>query len=367
MEFSKGGRMLNEKDYLEAVRQFKNPKIKIHERQRYHALLLVNKGYGYQEISEILFVDEQTISRWIKLYEEKGLDGLKNHPQWGGVHGQSWLCEQELTQLKNMLSNEAMPGTRVGSGWSGKAVRRLLNERFNVCYSRSGVRKILHQLGWTYQRGRKLYINRTAADQARYELDTAEVLAEFANTGARVILLAGDESKIYLEGSLTRRWNPRGKQPLVPDGARTKQAENIYGAIHLGTGADVTPFLIDWQDSDATIRWFEMLLAEFPKGQIVLWLDQAPHHTSDEVQEWLEVNPRLRIIDLPKYTPEENPKEHTWKDLKEEVSHHHWHDNIEALQKSIIDYYQQAKQHTVNFLKKFGYYWQAGRIYPLPA
>jgi hypothetical protein len=115
-----------------------------------------------------------------------------------------------------------------------------------------------------------------------------------------VIPLAGDESKIYLEGSLSRRWSPIGEQPLVPDGARSKVAENIYGAIHLGTGVDVAPLLIDWQDSDATICWFEMILAEFPKGQILLWLDQAPHHTSDEVTDWLDGHPRLRIIDLPK-------------------------------------------------------------------
>jgi transposase len=359
--------MLNEKDHLEAVRRYKNPKINAHERQRYHCLILVSKGYGYREISEILLIDEQTVSRWVKQYEEKGLEGLKNHPHWGGVHGQRWLSEVELEQLKQILKDEAMPGTGVGSGWTVKAIAQLLAERFDAYYSRSGVRKTLHQLGWSYQRGRKLYIHRTPEDQSRYEFETAEILAEFASSGAAIIPLAGDESKLYLEGTLARRWNPIGQQPLVADGARSKQAENIYGAIHLGTGEDVVPFLIDWQDSDATICWFEMILDQFPRGQILLWLDQAPHHTSDEVEEWLEEHSRLLIINLPKYTPEENPKEHTWKDLKDEVSHHHWHEDTQSLRNSLIDYYQQAKFHTVNFLHKFGYFWRSGRIFPLPA
>ena len=72
--------MLSEPDYLEAMRRYKNKKLNGHERQRYHALLLVAKGYSYRETADILFVDEATISRWVQLYQEKGLDGLKNHP-----------------------------------------------------------------------------------------------------------------------------------------------------------------------------------------------------------------------------------------------------------------------------------------------
>jgi transposase len=348
------------------VRRYKNPKVNGHERQRYHALILVTKGYSYKEAADILLVDEETISRWVKLYEQKRLEGLKNHPDWGGEHGQRNFNEEELTELEKILQTEAMPCSRVGSGWTAKAIRQVIEERFSLRYGRSGVRKLLHYLEWSYQRGRKLYIKRTLEDQARYELESAEALAEFAVSGERVIPLAGDQSKVYLEASLAKRWNPKAQQPLVPDGARTKAAENIYGALHLGTGEEVASFLIDWQDSDATIRWMEMMLEQYKRGQILLWIDQAPHHRSDEVEEFLEQNPRIRVINFPKYTPEENPKENTWKPLKEEVSNHKWHSSVEDLRKDVISYYRQAKQHTVSFLQKFGYFWRAGRLYPLP-
>lgn len=82
----------------------------------YHALLLVTKGYSYRQTAEILFVDEETISRWVQAYQEKGLEGLKNHPRWGGEHGQRRLNQAELEQLGKLLEQEAMPGTEVGSG-----------------------------------------------------------------------------------------------------------------------------------------------------------------------------------------------------------------------------------------------------------
>lgn len=358
--------MLSLADYQEAVRRYKNMKLDGHERQRCHALILVQQEYSYREIAEILLVDNGTISRWVQQYESNGLTGLQNDANWGGAHGQSELQEEQITELKELLRATAMPGTAVGSGWTNKAVRAVVAAQFQVAYSKSGMRKLFARLGWSYQRGRKLYHRRTAEDQARYERETCATLARLAQSGVKVVPLASDQSKVYLEGTVGRRWNPIGEQPLIPDGARSKRAENLYGAVHLGTGAEVAPFAIDWQDSDATICWYQQVLQACPRGEIVIWQDQAPHHTSEDVEDWVAQHPRLTIVDFPKYTPEENPKEQTWKDLKEEVSHHHWHETIEDLQQAVDSYYQTGKQHVVNFLEKFGYTWRQGVIYPLP-
>ena len=122
---------------------------------------------------------------------------------------------------------------------------------------------------------------------------------------------------------------------------------------------------IDWQDSDATIQWLELILEDHTAGQILLWIDQASHHTSEEVEEWLEAKRRIKVIHFPAYTPEENPKEATWKAMKEEVSHHHWYDTLADLGRAVNSYYQTARHHTVNFLEKFGYGWSEGRLYAL--
>jgi transposase len=355
--------VLSEEDYAEACRRYKDKRTKLPERQRYHAAILATQGYSYREIGRILLVDEESISQWVALYQAQGLDALKNHQGWGGEHGQRFLSAEQLEELKQKLAAEAMAGTKPGSGWTAKAVRQLIRDEYQTSYSKSGVRKLLAEIGWSYQRGRKLYIRRSVEEQARFWLETEEVLAKYAESGAPVVPLAGDQSKVYLEATLSRRWNPVGQQPLVADGARSKQAENIYGAIHLGTGVETSTFCIDWQDSDATIAWLELMMGEHLEGQILLWLDGASHHTSDEVEEWLDEHLRLTVIHFPAYEPEENPKEATWKAMKEEVSHHQWHETVAELKKAINDYYQTARQHTVNFLERFGYRWSDGRLY----
>ena len=58
--------MLSTVDYLEVVRRYKNMKLDGHERQRCHALILVQQGYSYREIGEILLVEDKTTSRWVQ-------------------------------------------------------------------------------------------------------------------------------------------------------------------------------------------------------------------------------------------------------------------------------------------------------------
>lgn len=358
--------MIRREDFLEATRLYKDRKTHLRERTRYHALLLDYKGYTYQQIADILMVDEDSVSRWMANYRQRGLDGLKNDPHWGGEHGQRWLTFEQLCRLGTWLEAEAMPGTEVGSGWTLRAVVDLVWERFSRRYSQRGMRKILHLLGWSWQRGRALYIKRTLEEQLRFEFETRAILAEFARTRQRCVPLAGDQTRVYLEGTVGKRWNPRGKQPRIPDRSRTKYAENIYGAEHLGTGAEVAPFSIDFQDAGASVVWFELVKAACPRGTLLIWLDSAPHLTDEEVEDYLERQERIRVIRFPKYTPEENPKERTWQTLKDEVSHHCFHPTKQSLSQAIDGFYQKARRHTVNFLERFGYFWANGRIHPLP-
>lgn len=358
--------MLSTPDRLEAMRRFKHQKTKVHERLRYHALLLVSDGHSSQHTAAVLFVDPESVSRWVAIYEREGLDGLKNHPLWGGERGQRKLSDEQLTRLGTLLDEEAMPGTEVGSGWTVRAIIHLVQERFQVTYSQRGMRQMLRRLNFSCQRGRPFYNRRTPADQLRFESETLEVLEQFAASGERLIPLAGDQTRVSLEGTVGKRWSRRARQPQAPSASRRKYAENIYGAVHLGTGAEVAPFSIDFQDADATIRWFEMVLEENPRGKVVMWLDSAPHLVQEEVEEWLGKRRRIRVIRFPTYTPEENPKEGTWKALKEEASTHRWHPTKESLSEAIDKFYQTARRHTVSFLQRFGYVWEKGRICPLP-
>ena len=129
-----------------------------------------------------------------------------------------------LDKLSKLLEQEAMPGTEVGSGWTIKAIRVLIEERFSLRYSQRGARKLMRTLNWSYQRGRKLYIKRSQAEQRRFEFETAEVLAELAASGEksrpwpaiRVKFISREQSRsagIRSASSLSSRMAREAKPP----------------------------------------------------------------------------------------------------------------------------------------------------------
>src|SRR2546422_11179463 len=105
-----GAKMLSESDYQEAVRRYKNMRGQGHERQRCHALILVQQGYSYREVARILLVEEETLSRWVRQYQERGLAGLEDDPRWGGDHGERGLSGEEVGGRKRVIREAAMAG-----------------------------------------------------------------------------------------------------------------------------------------------------------------------------------------------------------------------------------------------------------------
>ena len=71
-------------------------------------------------------------------------------------------------------------------------------------------------------------------------------------------------------------------------------------------------------DTDLVLWWVEnMLLNELPKNSTIIW-DNASFHKSKILQEILENAGHIMIF-LPAYSPDLNPIEHKWHELKQRL------------------------------------------------
>jgi transposase len=358
--------ILSERDYIEAHIKYKDKHTNPYEHERYHALLLLSDGYSAGEVADILRVPESTIWNWIRRYREEGLGGLK-HPQgWGGERERGQLNKEQRDELDKFLTTNAAPGGKVGSGWTLKQIIQVVKDKFGLGYSRSGMKKVLKKMGWSFQRSRAKYIKPNPKDEEEFEKKTQETLAGYAESGKRVVPVAEDEAKLRLESTIGYRWNPKGQQPEIEDGGR-RGSISLYGTVHLGTGEEFT-IQTDWQDSEWTIQFLEEFQKVHPEeqGDILLFWDGASYHTSGAVKDYLEEHPQIVTIPFAPRSPETNPKESTWKTMREDVTHNHWHDSLADLVDTVCDYYQNATKKVSHFLEKFGFIWKDGRIHPLP-
>lgn len=135
-----------------------------------------------------------------------------------------------------------------------------------------------------------------------------------AKDEGRVILYV-DESACYLLPLVAHTWAPRGQTPILVDQA---------GRTHLSLIAAIAPngrIYVAGQDQAFTgedIVWFlSQLCGRYRKRNLLIIWDGAAIHRSEAVKQLLGERPgRIHLERLPAYSPELNPVELVWSQLK---------------------------------------------------
>ena len=138
-----------------------------------------------------------------------------------------------------------------------------------------------------------------------------------AQTEGRVILYV-DESACYLLPMLAHTWAPRGQTPDLLEQA---------GREHLSLIAAIAPngrIYVAGQDQAFTgedIVWFlTKLCGRYRKRDLLIIWDGASIHRSEAVKAFLKKRPgRVHLERLPAYSPELNPTELVWNQLKQRL------------------------------------------------
>jgi transposase len=114
--------------------------------------------------------------------------------------------------------------------------------------------------------------------------------------------------------------------------AKTKKGKRVYGSISgkrcvrnsIISALNyenklIAPFLFKGMtDTELVVFWIQnLLLSELPKNSIIIW-DNATFHKSKQIQELIKQAGHTMIF-LPPYSPDLNPIEHKWHELKQRL------------------------------------------------
>lgn len=103
------------------------------------------------------------------------------------------------------------------------------------------------------------------------------------------------------------------------------KGKNIFGALSIRTG-HVIDYICDRKDGKSACRFMDKV-KEFKDRvygaecrALLLW-DNASCHKSGQMREWLRQNPNhVELDNFPPYSPEMNPIEHVWKEVKKHIN-----------------------------------------------
>ena len=205
------------------------------------------------------------------------------------------------------------------ANWNWKVVCQYVSEHFGISLSRSSCLNYLHRLGFVLKRPKKRLVK---ADEAKRESFVAEYVAlwdEAERSGAKIFF--ADEAHFRADAELRGKWVLKGKPALVDSSSpRRGEKASYYSAVCLETG-EVEWMELEGNSNSGTSAAFLRQLREQRAGPLnVIW-DNAPAHRGEAVREYLRTPElRLRLVNLPGYSPDFNADEAVWGWVREEAT-----------------------------------------------
>ena len=275
------------------------------ERERWHAVWLLARGWSAAQVAEALERDAHTIGAWAAEFAREGSSG-------SGLRAERWhppaLDPAQQAELKAAV--QAAPAA-VGierANWNWKVVRQFVQERFGRVLSRSSCWNYLKRLGFVVKRPKKRLLKANAEKREAFVAAYVALRTEAQARGAKIFFV--DEAHFRADVELRAKWVLRGEPALV-DTSSPKYGEKAtyYSAICLETG-EVAAMPVEGNTNAATsVTFLKQLREQHPEPLIVIW-DNGPAHHGPEIRAYLttpELN--LRLVALPGYSPDFNPDE----------------------------------------------------------
>ncbi len=150
-------------------------------------------------------------------------------------------------------------------------------------------------------------------------MEYATLSDEARRTGAKVFF--ADEAHFRADAELRGKWVLKGEPALVDSTSpRRGEKASYYSAVCLETG-DVEWMELEGNSNSETSAAFLRQLRERHAGPLnVIW-DNAPAHRGEAVREYLRTpGLRLRLMNLPGYSPDFNADEAVWGWAREEAT-----------------------------------------------
>lgn len=133
--------------------------------KRLRAVVLNSEGHTSGELARILQAPRSKVSEWLQRYQSEGVDGLLERYRSGRP---SELSEKQRQELGDILdSGPVAYGLDCGI-WTSPMIAWVIEEEFGVEYHPGHVRKLLHALGFSVQRPRRVLARADAATQDRW-------------------------------------------------------------------------------------------------------------------------------------------------------------------------------------------------------
>ena len=293
------------------------------------------QGLGQMIIGQIFNRSQSTISKVISLV--KSGDNVPKAETRGAT---SKLSATQKEELKDFLKES--PSQHDYKVWDKWSIKGLIAKQFKVDYHENSIYRIMECINFSSQKPQQKDYRQDAEKVAIYKEEIASDLKKNEAENRRIIFQ--DETAVRLLPSVTKTYAPKGQTPELLTDTKNKNFVSVSGAISPDGYFNYEIRELEGFKQNGLTRYLDNLWADCLDSILGIW-DNAPSHTAKTVKNYLEKqgdNPRIKMINLPPYSPELNPIEQLWAYLKRKLANQFFK-NTKELRAAVTDILEQIK------------------------
>lgn len=278
---------------------------------RKRAVARVQSGESPEEVIRTLGFCRACIYNWLAMYRAGGWDALDARKRGGRRRKLSGPNIRWVYRV--VVGSDPRQYQFPFALWTRQAIAVLIYRQFKIRLSKNSVGRLLAQLGITPQKPLwRAYQQDPERVRQWVEEEYPAIVKEAKRIGAEIWF--GDESGLRSDYHAGTTWGVKGQTPVVrTTGARYRL--NLLSAVNR---RGKMRFMIEKSQLNAEVvcRFLDRLM-EGSVRPVFLILDGHPIHKSGIVRAKVDsYRGRLRLYLLPPYSPELNPSEEIWREVK---------------------------------------------------
>lgn len=306
---------------------------------RKRAVTSVQAGQHPAEVAQALGVTRAAMYGWLARYRQGGWDALEARKRGGRptkLDGKALAWVYATVTTKNPLQLKFTFAL-----WTARMIGDLIRTRWGVRLSKASVCRLLNQLGLTPQRPVWRAYQQRSEDVQRWLTEEYPKIRALARQ-ERARIFFGDEAGVRADHHAGTTWAPKGRTPVVSStGARF--GLNLISAVSAQGEFRfmVTPGRVG---ARAFIEFIQRLVHNADRP-IFLIVDGHPAHKAVAVRTFVAtLQGRFRLFFLPAYSPELNPDERVWNDLKNNAIGRKAITSPESLKREVVSHLRSIQK-----------------------
>jgi transposase len=325
-------------------------------RDRAITVLAHEQGFSNTQIAACLGLDRKTCRRYLRLYQEGGVEQLLA-PETRGAR----KAEQEdLKAAVFRLLHEPPKDHGINrTSWIMRDLRKVLADQGSPACAQT-VRQIIRDAGWKWRKARVVLTSQDPAYREKLEA-VQSILRGLASDEA---FFSIDEfGPFAVKMKPGRMLDPPGPHRVVPQWQKSKGCLIVTAALGLG-GNQVTHFYSQRKNTTEMIRMMDLLLEQYAdRRTLYLSWDAASWHMSKKLFQRIEEHnasadaarlPRVETAPLPAGAQFLNVIESIFSGMARAIIHNSDYASLDEAKAAIDRYFAERNVHFQRHPKRAG-------------